>query len=59
MKDNGIAIAGIGANGAAIAAGLTEAGLDVTCIEQWPAPIFGAQRTLGAVIEIASLAAKA
>jgi 2-dehydropantoate 2-reductase len=31
-----IAVVGTGANGAAIAASMTRAGLDVTCIEQWP-----------------------
>jgi 2-dehydropantoate 2-reductase len=39
MKDKRIAIVGTGANGAAIAADLTQAGLDVTCIEQWPAHV--------------------
>jgi 2-dehydropantoate 2-reductase len=34
-----IAVVGIGANGSAIAADLTNAGLDVTCIEQWPAHV--------------------
>jgi 2-dehydropantoate 2-reductase len=39
MKNKRIAIVGTGANGAAIAADLTQAGLDVTCIEQWPAHV--------------------
>jgi len=34
-----IAVVGTGANGAAIAASMTRAGLDVTCIEQWPAHV--------------------
>jgi 2-dehydropantoate 2-reductase len=34
-----IAVVGIGANGSAIAADMTRAGLDVTCIEQWPAHV--------------------
>jgi len=37
--DKRIAVVGTGANGAAIAADLTRAGLDVTCIEQWPAHV--------------------
>ena len=31
-----VAVVGAGANGASIAADLTLAGLDVTCVEQWP-----------------------
>jgi 2-dehydropantoate 2-reductase len=46
MKDQRIAIVGTGANGAAIAADLTQAGHDVTCIEQWPAHV-EAMRTHG------------
>jgi 2-dehydropantoate 2-reductase len=38
-SDKRIAVVGAGANGAAIAADLTLAGLDVTCIEQWPAHV--------------------
>jgi 2-dehydropantoate 2-reductase len=38
-EDKRIAVVGAGANGAAIAADLTLAGLDVTCIEQWPAHV--------------------
>lgn len=38
-SDKRIAVVGTGANGAAIAADLTKAGLDVTCIEQWPAHV--------------------
>src|SRR5262245_21457333 len=34
-----IAVLGAGANGAAIGADLTRAGLDVTLIEQWPAHV--------------------
>jgi len=34
-----IAVIGTGANGAAIAASMTRAGVDVTCIEQWPAHV--------------------
>jgi 2-dehydropantoate 2-reductase len=34
-----IAVVGTGANGAAIAADMTNAGFDVTCIEQWPAHV--------------------
>jgi 2-dehydropantoate 2-reductase len=39
MAGKRIAVVGAGANGAAIGADLTEAGLDVTCIEQWPAHV--------------------
>ena len=39
MADQRIAVVGTGANGAAIAADLTRAGLDVTLIEQWPAHV--------------------
>lgn len=39
MAEKRIAVVGTGANGAAIAADLTNAGLDVTCIEQWPAHV--------------------
>jgi 2-dehydropantoate 2-reductase len=41
-----IAIVGAGANGAGIGADLTNAGLDVTLIEQWPAHVH-AMRTTG------------
>jgi 2-dehydropantoate 2-reductase len=36
ISDRRIAVVGAGANGASIAADLTLAGLNVTCIEQWP-----------------------
>lgn len=39
MAEQRIAVVGTGANGAAIAADMTEAGFDVTCIEQWPAHV--------------------
>ena len=39
MGEKRIAVVGAGANGAAIAADMTNAGLDVTCIEQWPAHV--------------------
>lgn len=39
MAEKRIAVVGAGANGAAIAADLTNAGLDVTCVEQWPAHV--------------------
>lgn len=39
MSTKGIAVVGTGANGAAIAADLTAAGLDVTLIDQWPAHV--------------------
>jgi 2-dehydropantoate 2-reductase len=39
VAEKRIAVVGTGANGAAIAADLTNAGLDVTCIEQWPAHV--------------------
>jgi 2-dehydropantoate 2-reductase len=39
MTEKRIAVVGTGANGAAIAANMTDAGLDVTCIEQWPAHV--------------------
>ena len=39
MAEKRIAVVGIGANGAAIAADMTNAGFDVTCIEQWPAHV--------------------
>lgn len=39
MPGKRIAVVGIGANGSAIAADLVDAGLDVTCIEQWPAHV--------------------
>ncbi len=39
MAEKRIAVVGTGANGSAIAADLTNAGLDVTCIEQWPAHV--------------------
>jgi 2-dehydropantoate 2-reductase len=46
-----IAILGSGANGASIGADLTEAGLDVTLIDQWPAHV-EAMRARGARIEM-------
>ena len=39
MTTQKIAVVGTGANGAAIGADLTRAGLDVTLIEQWPAHV--------------------
>ncbi len=39
MAEQRIAVVGAGANGAAIAADMTNAGLDVTCVEQWPAHV--------------------
>jgi 2-dehydropantoate 2-reductase len=39
MAEQRIAVVGTGANGAAIAADMTDAGFDVTCIEQWPAQV--------------------
>ncbi len=39
MTSKKIAVVGTGANGAAIGADLTRAGLDVTFIEQWPAHV--------------------
>jgi 2-dehydropantoate 2-reductase len=39
MTDMRIAVVGTGANGAAIGADLTRAGLDVTFVEQWPAHV--------------------
>jgi 2-dehydropantoate 2-reductase len=39
MPDLKIAVLGTGANGAAIGADLTRAGLDVTLIDQWPANV--------------------
>ncbi|HEY2054241.1 MAG TPA: 2-dehydropantoate 2-reductase N-terminal domain-containing protein [Solirubrobacterales bacterium] len=39
MSGKRIAVVGTGANGAAIAADMTNAGFDVTCIEQWPAHV--------------------
>jgi len=39
MSEQRIAVVGTGANGAAIAADMTDAGFDVTCIEQWPAHV--------------------
>jgi 2-dehydropantoate 2-reductase len=39
MAEKRIAVVGTGANGAAIAADMTNVGFDVTCIEQWPAHV--------------------
>lgn len=39
MAEKRIAVVGTGANGGAIAADMTNAGFDVTCIEQWPAHV--------------------
>jgi 2-dehydropantoate 2-reductase len=39
MAEKRIAVVGTGANGAAIAADMTNSGFDVTCIEQWPAHV--------------------
>ena len=46
-----IAVLGTGANGASIAADLTNAGLDVVLIEQWPAHV-EAMRENGVRIEM-------
>ncbi len=46
-----IAVLGAGANGAAIGADLTRAGLDVTLIEQWPAHV-AAMRADGIRVEL-------
>jgi 2-dehydropantoate 2-reductase len=48
-----IAVLGAGANGAAIGADLTRAGLDVTLIEQWPAHV-EAMRANGIRVELGS-----
>jgi 2-dehydropantoate 2-reductase len=47
-----VAVLGTGANGAAIAADLTRAGLDVTLIEQWPAHV-EAMRARGVTVNMA------
>ncbi|HEY5332121.1 MAG TPA: 2-dehydropantoate 2-reductase N-terminal domain-containing protein [Solirubrobacterales bacterium] len=39
MSEKSIAVVGTGANGATLAADMAIAGLDVTCIEQWPAHV--------------------
>src|SRR5699024_5755499 len=39
MAEKRIAVVGTGANGAAIAADMTNAGFDVICVEQWPAHV--------------------
>ncbi len=51
MMDKKIAVLGTGANGASIAADLTNAGLDVVLIEQWPAHV-EAMRENGVRIEM-------
>jgi 2-dehydropantoate 2-reductase len=51
MTSRKIAILGTGANGAAIGADLTRAGLDVTFIEQWPAHV-EAMRANGIRVEM-------
>jgi 2-dehydropantoate 2-reductase len=53
MSRKRIAFVGTGANGAAIAADLTQAGLDVTFIEQWPAHV-EAMRTHGIRVQMPS-----
>jgi 2-dehydropantoate 2-reductase len=50
MTGQRIAVMGTGANGAAIGADLTQAGLNVTCIEQWPAHV-EAMRANGVLVE--------
>jgi 2-dehydropantoate 2-reductase len=50
MGNKRIAVVGTGANGAPIAADLTQAGLDVTCIEQWPAHV-EAMRANGLLVQ--------
>lgn len=52
MEDQKIAVLGAGANGAAIGADLTEAGLDVTLIEQWPEHV-EMMRTNGVTVTLA------
>jgi 2-dehydropantoate 2-reductase len=51
MTDTRIAVVGTGANGAAIAADLVRAGLDVTLIEQWPEHV-SAMREHGLRVEL-------
>ena len=51
MAGKRIAVVGTGANGAAIGADLTRAGLDVTFIEQWPAHV-EAMRARGIRVEM-------
>jgi 2-dehydropantoate 2-reductase len=51
MAGKRIAVLGTGANGAAIGADLTRAGLDVTFIEQWPAHV-EAMRAHGVRVEM-------
>lgn len=51
MANKRIAVVGTGANGAAIGADLTRAGLDVTFVEQWPAHV-EAMRARGVRIEM-------
>jgi len=51
MAGNRIAVVGTGANGAAIGADLTRAGLDVTFIEQWPSHV-EAMRAKGIRVEM-------
>ncbi|MEO8668786.1 MAG: 2-dehydropantoate 2-reductase [Bauldia sp.] len=51
MAGKKIAVVGTGANGAAIGADLTRAGLDVTFIEQWPAHV-EAMRANGIRVEM-------
>lgn len=51
MDGRRIAVVGTGANGAAIGADLTRAGLDVTFVEQWPAHV-EAMRSKGVRVEM-------
>jgi len=51
MVSKRIAVVGTGANGAAIGADLTRAGLDVTFVEQWPAHV-EAMRARGIRVEM-------
>ena len=51
MAEKRIAVVGTGANGAAIAADLTNAGLDVTCIEQWPAHVEAIRKRVTAAFQ--------
>lgn len=48
-----IAVVGAGANGAAVGADLTRAGLDVTLVEQWP-PHVEAMKARGVRVELAA-----
>ena len=55
MIDKKVAVLGAGANGASIGADLTNAGLDVVLIEQWPEHV-QAMRANGSPVAISSSA---